>query len=284
MRASFPYILGWLCVFGVTLTLRAAPAVASPEEDFRAGEDAFRYQNYELAVKTLEALIYPSLRLSDPQEIVRAREYLAASYWWLDRKEAAEEEFIALLAVDPEHELDAFYHPPPLLQFYADIRDKLVRLGVIRKNNPGDTVPTPVGPSRTLVRTVEKHPFVMNLVPFGVGQFENGDTTAGVLFLVGESLSLASTIATYFLILDFRKEDPERARAFETALWASQGVFWGLVVGGITHASLRWEPETVSEKWEELPTPLPTLGGSSLRPGLALTPDPGIFVGLGGSF
>lgn len=276
MRAGFLMVLAWLCV--------AAPAVAgTPEEDFRTGEDAFRYQNYDLAVRSLESLFYPNLRIFDPQQLVKAREYLAASYWWLDRKDAAEEEFIALLAVDPEYELDAFYHPPPLLQFYADLRAKLQRLGVIRKVIPGEVDPTPVGPTRVLVRTVEKHPFALNLVPFGVGQFENGDTTAGVLFLVGESLTLASTIATYFLILEFRQDDPDRARTFETALWASQGAFWGLVAGGILHASLRWEPETITETWEELPA-APVSAAPSLRPGLALTPDRGIFVGLGGSF
>lgn len=276
-------IIAWL---GIATAWVGVAAAATPEEEFRAGEDAFRYQNYEQAVRTLEALLYPNVRLSDPQQIVMTREYLGASYWWLDRKDAAEEEFIALLALDPEHDLDAFYHPPPLIQFYDGIRAKLERLGVIRKPDGGNPpVDTPQGPQKVLVRTVEKHPFVLNLVPFGVGQFENGDTTGGVLFLVGESLALASTIATYFLILDFRVDDPERARTFETALWASQGVFWGLVAGGIVHASVRWEAETVTETWEEIPQPAPettTLGG--LRPGLALTPDRGIFVGLGGSF
>ena len=283
MLRQFLRIIAWLCA---TTLWVASAAAATPEEEFRAGEDAFRYQNYDQATHTLEGLLYPNVRLADPQQIVQAREYLGASYWWLDRKDAAEEEFIALLAADPEHELDAFYHPPPLIQFYDGIRAKLERLGVINKPN-GGVIPedTQTGPTRVLVRTVEKHPFVLNLVPFGVGQFENGDTTGGVIFLVGESLSLASTIATYFLILDFRVDDPDRARTFETALWASQGVFWGLVAGGIVHASVRWEPETVTESWEELPTP-PTdtgaLGG--LRPGLAVTPERGIFLGLGGSF
>jgi hypothetical protein len=267
------------------MTAATGAAAATPEEEFQTGEDAFRYQNYEQAVRALEAVLYPQVRLGDPQRVLRAREMLGASYWWLDRKDSAKDEFIALLTKAPDYELDAFYHPPPLIRFFEDVRDQLERSNVIGDGGGEQTAPQP-SLLRTKTVTVEHHPFVLNLVPFGVGQFENGDTTAGVLFLVGETLALAGTVASYFLILDVRQDDPERAREFRTAFWASQGAFWGLVAGGILHASLRWEPVTITETEVEtpLPPPEPVTGAPQFRPGLAVTPDAGIFLGFGGTF
>ena len=269
-------------------TLCAWPtgASAGPEEDLQTAEDAFRYQNYEQAVKLLDGVLYPKVRLTDPQQLIKARELLGSSYWWLDRKDKAEDEFIALLASAPDYELDPFFHPPPLLKFFETVRDKLLRLNIIKPDGQGKTEPNDEPKAKPRPVVIEHHPFVLNLVPFGVGQFENGDTTAGVLFLVGESLTLASTIATYFLILDLRTDDPERARQFETAFWVSQGSFWALVGGGILHSSLRWQGTTLREleEGEAIPERPTTSLPGGLVPGLAVTPDRGIFVGLGTTF
>jgi hypothetical protein len=61
----------------------SAPAAfaGTPDEDFAEAENTFKFQDYENASKMLEALLYPKIRITDPEKQIRAHEYLAASHF-----------------------------------------------------------------------------------------------------------------------------------------------------------------------------------------------------------
>lgn len=228
-------------------------AAVEPDEDphiaFRVAENTFRYQDYDRAVELLEKLLYPEVVLLEDDEI-KAREYLGASHWWLKHFDRAQEEFTSLLTRRPEHRLDAFYYPAALIAFFDGVHEKLVRLKVIA---PDGSAPPTVTPPAAREVVIEKHSLVLCFVPFGVGQFQNGDTAKGVVFLVTETLALATNIASYFIIDSLREDDGfiapqniDRARSFEIVLYASLGTLAALVVGGTVDALVFYEPQVES--------------------------------------
>lgn len=249
-----------------------APASATdapsddPQVEFRVAENTFRYQDYPAAVEKLEALLYPEVLLAEEDEI-RAREYLGASHWWLKGYERAEEEFTSLLTRRPDYRLDAFYYPAALIVFFDGVREKLVRLRVIPSGE--GPPPTEGGGEPRVVRerVIEEKSLMLCFFPFGVGQFQNGHTTKGIIFLTAEVLALATNIASYFVIDSLREgsgfiasENIDRARSFEIVLYVSLGVFAAVTIGGIVDALVHFEPRV--ETVRELPVPADPAGTS----------------------
>ena len=105
--------------------------------------------------------------------------------------------------------------------------------------------------------------------PFGVGQFQNGHTTKGIIFLTVEALALATNVASYFVIDSLREgsgfiapQNIDRAKTFEIVLYVSLGVFAAVAVGGVVDALVHFEPR--AETVRELPVPTEP-GGTTLR-------------------
>lgn len=249
-----------LALVAIAWTLVCSTAVAqSPvellttEERFDTALDYFTYQDWERAAEMFQGLLDPPGQIADVDLLETAQERLAASLWYLQRYEEARRVYRNLVFSNSKHRPDKNLHVPELLEFFEKIS---VEVRELEADLPIRTE-TPVGPeatTKTIRREiVEQQPFVTTLIPFGVGQFENGDTALGTTFLVTETLALAGSIATYFLILDTRRSDPDRAKQFETAFWASQGTFLGLVVTGITEAMISYEGTRTEIIEEEVP-------------------------------
>jgi hypothetical protein len=237
-----------------------------PKVAFGVAENTFRYQDYERAVGLLEALLYPEVKLEEADEL-RAREWLGASCWFLDDFQRSEEEFTVLLTRQPGYALDAFYYPAALITFFEGVREKLIRLKVIPPVGAGPEGLEPHPPRETVVvqeRVVRERSWLVAVLPFGIGQFQNGDTTKGIVFLTLESLALATNIASYFVIDSLQEKDGfispgniDRAREFEIVLYSSLGVFGALVIGGLVDALVCFEPRDETLRELEPPTEEP---------------------------
>jgi tetratricopeptide (TPR) repeat protein len=242
--------------------LRAPAAEEDPRVAFRVAENTFRYQDYDRAAGLLENLLYPEVRLVEAEELL-AREYLGASYWWLQSFERAEEEFTVLLTRDPDRQLDAFYYPAALITFFEGVRETLVRLKVIPDNGGPDGPDDPRAVSVVAQeRVIRERSLLVAFLPFGIGQFQNGHTTKGIVFLTVETLALATNIASYFVIEALREDNGfiapqniDRAEAFEIVLYTSLGVFAAVAVGGIVDALVCFEPRDETVRPLELPPP-----------------------------
>ncbi len=293
-------LLGAVVIASAPTTAWSQPAPISPElphptrgegagrsEDpvvrFEVAENTFRYQDYQRTVELLEALLYPEPLLEEAQELL-AREYLGASYWWLKGFERAEDEFTSLLTRAPDRKLDSFYYPAALISFFEGVREKLVQLKIIKRDEP-DPVGGGEGQAAVLrERVVHERSRLLCFFPFGVGQFQNGDTALGVTFLTLESLALITNIASYFLIDSLREDsgfiasqNMKRAEAFEISMYASLGVRPTVAVAGIVESLVSFEPRD-----EEIriltPEPRPTEGA----PELSRAPVPALRVGPSG--
>ncbi len=287
MNGARPFQTFWtallLGLLPIVVSVSPVRSETSPTAEFDLAENSFDFQDYARAADLFRELLYPTVRLVDPAQVRIARERLGASYWFLEETQKSDEEFSGLLAKSPEHALDPFFYPPELIQFYNAVLSRLQRLGIIEapEEPPEEAVPT----EKIQREIIENTPFVTAFVPFGIGQFLNGDNVSGTAFLATETLALASTITSYYLLIDTAPIDPELAGQYETAFWVSQGVFWGLAITGIVDAVIHHVGQRVSRETLEIPIIPPSNSPSkqsSLTPTLGFTPQNGVFVGFSG--
>lgn len=263
-------------LLAILILCRTAPALAQgaepaegrdPKVRFQEAENTFRFQDYTAAEAALNALLHPEVLLTDPDDVLKAREYLGACYYWLGNEKRMEEEFTALLSLAPNHRLDPFYYPADLIERVDRLRARLAELHVIDlqgREEPHDRKPPCVVPKETVVR---RSRFV-SFVPFGVGQFHNGDTVKGALFLTGEVLALGVNVGSYVAAERLRGADgfysssaARTAQNLRVVQYASLGVLAGLVVLGVLDAALNVRTEERFVEMAPCPAVPPPGGG-----------------------
>ena len=102
-------------------------------------------------------------------------------------------------------------------------------------------------------------------VPFGVGQFQNGDKGLGVALGMLEGLAAVSSVVSYVAHERLADEEPSSSEirstqsietAWRTANIASFSVFVALAIIGIVDAHVRFVPEHVNYQPRKLPPDL----------------------------
>lgn len=225
---------------------------ASVSERFDNAVRTFQFQDYAASKAAFQQLLYPTLSLENLEQIRDAREYLGASEWFLGEKDTARQEFTSLLIGWPEHELDPFYYPPDLVSFFESLRDELLDLKLIKPKPK----PEPEVSGKDTVILEKETVIVQNpllpWIPFGVGQYVNGDTSLGTVFLVLETGLLATAITSYYLIVDRAATSSDQGRPLYATFWASQGLFLGLAATGIAEAHFRFQERTTTIERNEI--------------------------------
>lgn len=234
----------------------------SPETGFKEAENTFRFQDYEGAETILRQLLHPEVLLEDQDMVLKAREYLGACYFWLGNQKRMEEEFTALLSQVPTYQLDPFFYPAPLIDQLEELRARLVELQII--NLGGKKEPEEKKEPDCLVpkETVIERSLWVSLIPFGAGQFQNGHTMEGALFLTGELLALGTNIGSFVAADQLRGSDglysasnARVARRLQIVQYVSLGVLVGLAVWGVVDATLKLKKEERSIEMVPCPSP-----------------------------
>lgn len=143
---------------------------------------------------------------------------------------------------------------------------------------------------------IEKRSRVLAFVPFGVGQFQNGDVGWGIFFAATQALTAGSSIGfatahQFFVGVDPNGKDPATGRAFDskaigeelrTLQLANEVAFaaWaGFAIAGVVQANLAFVPETRTLR----DRPIPRRPDPPVLPTVMITAT-GVHVGLTGSF
>jgi hypothetical protein len=179
----------------LALLLWAAPAGAASTQ-LALARSQFVHGEFRKVVDTLEHELYPQAHISDEEELKEAHLLLATSYFFLDNRDKARQEFSALLFLDPGRELDPVVTNPNVYEFFTKIKDekrqKLEEVNKIRQREAQEKNK----PSREVVitRTIHETSTFSNFIPFGYGQFRNGDPGKGAFFLISELLTAGGSI------------------------------------------------------------------------------------------
>lgn len=268
---------------GLVFVLMAAfalPVAADELSDFESARRNYDEQNYTKAARGLESLVGGAVpRATNPVVRLESRKYLGATYLFLGKKEEAREQFRRLLEEDPDYDIDPVAFPEAVVQTFQEVRKEALAerarrdaLEAARKQRERtDEVEELVRQQERIqaleelasVETVEKvNSRWIAALPYGIGQFQNGNRKLGIMFAVTESVFMAASIATFIGHNSLRDENPapdqiDRAQRVERALrignWVSVGAFLGFAIAGVTEAEVRFKPVIRSVRPREIP-------------------------------
>jgi tetratricopeptide (TPR) repeat protein len=220
------------------------------ELGLRRAKNEYAYGNYERAVEQLKGLLYP-MRLTSDDQVVEARKYLALSYYLLGNVKLASEEFRKLLYLSPDYELDPYTVAPAIIETFEIVRGSMKdELNAIRQRQSDEKLAAATQPGfrRTIEITISERSEFATLLPFGIGQFQNGEIGWGIVFLATELALLAANVSSYLWaasVGDYTTAEADKrtlVQRLTVAQYASAalfGVAWSL---GVFQARLNFVP------------------------------------------
>jgi tetratricopeptide (TPR) repeat protein len=313
--------LGVALIFALLLLPTGARAQVVPERELEIAKALFDAGNYQEALKRARDAM-STANFSDEQRLELHR-IAGLSAFNLSDLEGAQRHFLLLLQVNPDYVLDPFAAPPPAIKLFEKVRQlnhdalSLIRQQLAlraaeekraledreRARLEQDAQRRRVDEltRSATVRVIERRSFLMNFVPFGVGQFQQGRFEWGVTLAVVEAVTALTSLISYFAIEGLYTDTggitlhnvltsdgtgtytvhyrhiPESA-AGQAAVWntlklATGIAFYALWAFGIGDAIWHHTPEVITEHQEAVPAAkisiAPTPGG--LSAGLTLS-------------
>jgi hypothetical protein len=268
------------------LALSGLDAAADAQSDLEKAHSAYVAHKYGDAETRLRALLDEKNNpLTDPDSIADARMYLGAVLVAEGKKDEAGRVFEQLVLDKPDYEPDSLRVTLDAINAFIDartrLRDRLAALQAeqVRKlqeqrakeQEERMKAATRLALLEKLASTevvTERHSRLLALLPFGVGQFQNGQETLGWVFLSSETILGVTSIGGVAIALSeqvqandaFARRDLPEAISFErraqiaaiVADWFAAG-FFAAAVGGIVHAQLTFVPERVQTRKREIP-------------------------------
>ncbi len=238
----------------------APPPPASPTELLRQARDNFAYGSYQAAATIADRLAGARL-LERPADQIEALRLLGLARFFLGDPDRARQAFVNLLSLDPDYQLDPFYVPPQAIAFFEKIRrENEALLTPIRERRRAtqeaqrledeararllaQTTPPPAAAPRVVRERVERRSPAVALLPFGAGQFQNGNSWLGFTLLGAELATAAASVVAYAWIEqqrlpdgNFRPQDTAAVANVRTAQISTGALFYALWAFGIGEA------------------------------------------------
>jgi hypothetical protein len=198
----------------------AARADETPSQSLDEARDLFRAAKWTDAIAVLSGLLYPEPSLASPSDLAEAHLMLGVSYFETDQKQQASLQFEEALNYDGGLELTADLHSEAVVDFFrAKKREFRRKSRDDERRAARDAAIRKLVESTQQVR-IEHHPYYINFVPFGAGQFQNNQPDKGRFFFITEA-AFGGTSLTFLLIQIFRYGVPMRFPRDEVELAAN---------------------------------------------------------------
>jgi hypothetical protein len=265
------------------IALLLALALATPDADVKRARDRYEFGAWADAVSASRDVLVRYPDLPEPLAI-EAWRILGMAEFQLGDKPAARDAFVHLLSIDPDQTLDPFLVPPPIVEFFDKVRaDAEPQLAPLREQKKQLREQERLAeearrrllleeqirsgpPSKVII--VQEHIYLLNFLPFGVGQFQNGDTTKGIVIAVSQVVFGAVNLGAIFAH-NAVANDPSRRCSVTTVTncsnppipdsdrqllnnidivkYVSAGLFWGVYVYGVADALVHYVPRIETE-------------------------------------
>lgn len=317
---------------GALALLFAGPARADDMQQFELAKTRFDAGNYEEAVNRFAEMLDPAnapcergateaegkpCRISDPVLVERARGLAVAALVALRRTGEADAYIEQILLDNPVYSPNPAVFQPEVIDRFTAVRARIrarieemtqqkaeaQRAERLRVERSREDERRWVAELRRLAgreRVVERNSRWTAMLPFGVGQFQNGDEGLGWFFLVSQAVAGGTSIVSALALSSYENVDvtprpstpgsPAQAvdidalnRRIGTAAAVNRvafGAFATLVAAGIAHAQITFVPERVSFRTRRVPPPPPSF---TVAPTISVLPG-GLYAGLLGRF
>jgi tetratricopeptide (TPR) repeat protein len=229
------------CVL-VAATATASPS--SPKDEFDDAKQSFRSKNCAAARPELKDLLFPE-KLSAPEQLAEAYVMLGACQLEDQQPEEAKQQFQKALQIDPDIEVDPQFFSSTAVRSFDIVK---ADLDAQAKNSAASAAAEQL---RKSLRTYEHHPLWENLVPFGLGQYNNHNYTRAGLVAGGEVVTLATSFGIWFYLVEkygVQSSNVELSDA-QTVLWMQRieigtGIaFIGLYAYGVLDGFRHYKPD-----------------------------------------
>ncbi|MGC4086430.1 MAG: hypothetical protein QM756_00765 [Polyangiaceae bacterium] len=295
---------------------QADPAHAEVElgDDARLASVVTLYEagKYVECASELSQMLAPDAarRLRDREVLENARIYQAACLIGSGNPQAADEPLRAAIRANIQMKPpDSLVFPPPVIERFLRVRQSLYeeikkaeeqRVREARRAAEEQAARARAEQKRVEalerlasqeVTVVENRRWVA-LVPFGVGQFQNGDEGLGWVFLTSETVLAATALTSVAMQTQLQLEASRLKNAgnnavlqtWHTLVVVTSYAFLGVAAVGVAQAQLGFVPETRLVRQRALPPSLKRKTSSvSLEPGVSATPS-SVFLGVSGRF
>ncbi|WP_437738976.1 hypothetical protein WME73_25330 [Sorangium sp. So ce302] len=311
----------------------AAPARADDVQQFELAKTRFDAGHYEEAVSRFAAMLDPAnapcergpieaegkpCRISEPGLVERARGLAAAALVALRRTSEADAYIEKILLDNPVYSPNPAVFQPEVLDRFTAVRARIrarieevtrqkaeaqhaARLRVERSRADERRWVAEIHRLAGRERVVAQNSRWTAMLPFGVGQFQNGDDGLGWFFLVSQAVAGGTSIVSAIALASYENVDisprssgqgggPMQSVDIDalnsrigTAAAVNRvafGAFATLVAAGIAHAQITFVPERVSFRTRPVPPPPPSF---TAAPTISVVPG-GMVAGLTGRF
>lgn len=259
-------------------------AAADPSKEFIEARTVFRSGEYQRAALLFASLLYPNNKLDDHQERVDAHLMLAVAKFEIGQQQNADEEFKEAVELDPQLRIGTYGFSEAATDHFEkkkrdydekarEIEEKFRRARELEQQKK----------AVNRIRIKENRNYFLNLVPFGVGQFQNGERTKAVFFATSQFVTGALSIGLYSYLTSrypdgkVPGDEVDNARRIQIFQIGAGVTFLGLVGWGVVDAFRNYEdklrPLTPEEKEQYLRELEREQRRSALRLTPTLTPD-----------
>lgn len=301
-------------------------ALADDAQELELGKNRFDAGQYEEASKRFTTMLDPAVppcdkeaprksgrcRLTEKDLVEQARAFAAASLVALKRVPEADAQIEKLVRANPSFTPNPALFPAEVIDRFTEVKGRLrAELEAIARKEAEAAYAKQVALQKAKddekawltelerlagqERVIERNSRLIAALPFGVGQFQNGDRGLGAFFAVSEALVGSASIAfagaaIYYQGIDPKGKDENGApvdlpavnSAIRTSALLNRITFatWAaLTIGGVLQAQIAFVPERTSV----VPRPVPKRPPPAVLPTVSLTP--GSFgVGVVGVF
>jgi tetratricopeptide (TPR) repeat protein len=244
------------CAVSLTICvmlLTARVAFGAPRDELKAANKMFREGNYVDARDKYNGLLYPEIQLADSNDLVEAYVSLGVCRLETGDEAGSKREFEKALQIDPNKQLDPLLitNKKAIALFddtKADLRtraerERAARAEAEQKEN--------IRKLRASMIGVQGNTKLLIGVPFGVGQFQNGDSRKGAFFL-GAGLITFTTSTGIFAYLTNKYgiksdkvplDEGPRVRRLQQIEIGTGIAFWGLWIWGAIDAYRHYKPQ-----------------------------------------
>jgi tetratricopeptide (TPR) repeat protein len=255
--------------------VRASPA-AAPALQLDRGRDSFKRGDWQSAIEVINLLLYPELQLARKEQVVEAHILLGAAYYQTGSRERAREEFQRALEIEPEQSIGTRLYSDGAIRLFEETKTD-VRIAKERedeKRRVAQRLKEIEDYKKSLI-VYETHPYYVNFVPFGAGQFQNRQRGKGILFAVTQGATGAVSAGVflylagkYGLVSNTVPFDEQRTvRTLQELEIATGVVFLGLYAWSVVDALLAYKPrQRVEGEDSLLPPELRDPRGAPPRP------------------
>lgn len=268
-------------VFAILLHARSSHA--SPNEDLQVAIETFSTGDFTTAIGQFGALLYPSSRLAKASSIAEAHLLLGVSYFEVGNHDNAGREFEEALFLDDSLSLKESLFSPEAIRFFDKRKAELVERATDAAEKE-TMARKEQALSRALQNLVvlEKRRYYVNYIPFGAGQFQNGQRGKGLAFFLGETLSGGASIGLWsYQIIKYSyrgrvpRDEVDTVRKLQVLQVGSGILFFAFYALGVVDSLSNYEHVIKREADPALLKDLEEVFKNDNKSGVRLVPDIG---------